>query len=450
MQDTVVSEAGREVPPASTSGQPWVPGRVRPPKWYRFAPFLGRAPSLTPRQWRILGLVSAVSFFESYDLYLLSLNLRQIQLELGIEEGSLGLIGSAIRCGALLALLIVPFADRFGRRRVLLCTIVGYTAATALTAFAPNVEAFVALQFIARMFAVSEAVLATVVIVEEFAPHNRGWGIGAAAALQACGAGFAAVMFGFVDVLPWGWRALYLVGIVPLFFIALWRRTLPETAHFERLASRGELLSTPLFSGLAVAAREHRRNLMLLCSTLFCFSLAANSAGFFATKYLQEEHGWSPSEIATLLLFGGALAVVGNPLAGWLSDRFGRRGIGTLFAAGFALTLLVFYSASGLLVPVMWIAYLFFTMGTAVTLSTYSVELFPTSLRASANGITNLASVLGTIVGLLGVSGLFHLTGSTWTSILILSAFGLLVAPVIGFLFPETAGRGLDEIAPER
>ena len=62
----------------------------------------------------------------------------------------------------------------------------------------------------------AEALLATVVIVEEFAPENRAWGIGAAAAMQACGSGFAALMFGFVDVLPFGWRALYAVGVIPL------------------------------------------------------------------------------------------------------------------------------------------------------------------------------------------------------------------------------------------
>ncbi len=83
---------------------------------------------------------------------------------------------SFVRSGALLALLIVPFADRFGRRRVLLATIVGYTVMTALTALAPNAETFVALQFLARTFAVAEALLATVVIVEEFAPENRALG----------------------------------------------------------------------------------------------------------------------------------------------------------------------------------------------------------------------------------------------------------------------------------
>ena len=85
---------------------------------------------------------------------------------------------------------------------MLLITIVAYTVLTGLTALAPNAETFVALQFFARAFAVAETILATVVIVEEFAPEHRGWGVGAAGAIQACGAGFAALLFGFVDVLP--------------------------------------------------------------------------------------------------------------------------------------------------------------------------------------------------------------------------------------------------------
>ena len=121
---------------------------VKPPGWYRVAWFLGRPPQLTERQWLMLGLVSAVGFFESYDLYLFSLNLKQIQAGLGIGEASLGLVGSFVRSGAFPArLVILPFADRFGRRRVLLATIVGYTLTTALTALAPNTEAFVVLQF---------------------------------------------------------------------------------------------------------------------------------------------------------------------------------------------------------------------------------------------------------------------------------------------------------------
>jgi hypothetical protein len=74
--------------------------KTNPPRWYRLAPFLGRPPELSDRQWKVLGLVAIVSLFEQYDLYLFSLNLKQIQADLAISEGELGWLGSLVRAGA--------------------------------------------------------------------------------------------------------------------------------------------------------------------------------------------------------------------------------------------------------------------------------------------------------------------------------------------------------------
>jgi MFS family permease len=153
------------------------------PGWYRLTPFLGNPPDLTPRQWRVLGLVAVVSLFEQYDLYLFPLSLKQIQTELAIGEANLGLLGFVVRMGAVLALPIALAADRLGRRKILLATVIAYTLLAGATAFAPNAEAFVALQFLARAFAVAETLIAVVVIAEEFAPEHRGWGIGALGAI---------------------------------------------------------------------------------------------------------------------------------------------------------------------------------------------------------------------------------------------------------------------------
>jgi MFS family permease len=87
-------------------------------------------------------------------------------------------------------------------------------------------------------------------------------------------------------------------------------------------------------------------------------------------------------------------------------------------------------------------------MGTDVTLSAYRTELFPTSMRSSASGATNLVSVTGGIVGLMSVSALYGVVGSTWTAILIVASLSLVVPATIWFLFPETARRTLEDIAP--
>ena len=194
--------------------------RTSRPAWVRLAPFLGRPPALTRRQWRVLGLVAMASFFEMYDLYLFALTLKQIQADLAIPEASLGVLGSLVRLGAFPACLVALVADRVGRRKMLLGTILAYTLFTGATACAPNAQTFVLLQFGARTFAVAETLLAVVVIAEEFDPAVRGWGIGAVGAIQACGAGLAALLFMWVEVLPFGWRGLYLVGLGPLLLLA--------------------------------------------------------------------------------------------------------------------------------------------------------------------------------------------------------------------------------------
>jgi MFS family permease len=419
------------------------------PGWYRLTWFLGRPPELTPRQWRVLGLVAIVSLFEQYDLYLFSLSLVQIQADLGIAEEKLGLLGSFVRIGGLLALPIALAADRLGRRKILLATVVLYTLLTGATAFSPNAETFVVLQFLARAFAVAETLIAIVVIAEEFAPEHRGWGIGALGAIQACGAGLASILFGFVEVLPFGWRALYLFGLGPLLLVAYWRRTLPETDRFTALQrERGsEQRAAPALEPVRRLVREHRRLIGALAAAALVFGMAMGPATFFAPKYLQDVHGWSPAAVASLSFLGGMFAIIGNPLAGWLSDRHGRRPMASLFGLGFALAAVAFYSAAGIFAPALWILLIFAMMGTDVTLATFGAELFPTAQRSTASGIRSVCRDGGTVAGLALVSVLFGWLGSNWAAIGVLAGASVAVPLLVWLMFPETARRTLEEIS---
>ena len=190
------------------------------PYWLYWVPFLRPVPRLSRRQWHILGLVAIASVFDRYDLAILQLALPQIQTSLGITDADLSSMAALIRLGALPAFLIFAMADRLGRRRLLIFTVVGYTLFTGATAFAPNPGSFTALQFFARMFITAELLLAIVVIAEEFPSNARGWGIGSLNALAAYGFAVAAVLFSLVEVLPFGWRALYLIGLIPLAIVA--------------------------------------------------------------------------------------------------------------------------------------------------------------------------------------------------------------------------------------
>jgi putative MFS transporter len=421
------------------------------PVWYRFTPFLGRPPLLSRRQWSLLGLVSLVSLFEQYDVYLFSLNLAQIQRELAIDEARLGLLGGLVRAGALGAVFVALAADRFGRRRLLLLTVLAYTLLTGLTAIAPNATWFVVCQMLARVFSAAETLLAVVVIAEEFDPQHRGWGIGALGAITACGAGLAALLFGSVEVLPGGWRTLYLVGLVPLLTLAWWRRSMPETERFLTLErERGaELRAAPALAPVVTLLRSYPRRMAVVAAALLLAGAAIGPAMLFAPKYLQDVHGWRPGGVALLNIVGGFFGIIGNSLAGWLSDRLGRRPITVLFTLVFALSVMAFYTSTGVAVAPLWVLMIFCSMGSESTLAAFGAELFPTSQRSTASGVRSFASTLGIVGGLGAVSVLFGLVGSNWMAVAVLASGALLTSLLVALGFPETSGRTLEEIAPE-
>jgi putative MFS transporter len=432
--------------PEAESDRPWRPA------WLVLVPFLGRPPPLTRHQWRVMGLIGVVNIFDQYDLMLFSLALKQIQADLAIPEAQVGELGAIIRLGALPAFLFGVLADRVGRRRVLLLTIVAYTALTGATAFAPDAPTFVVLQFGARIFAVAEVMLAYVVIAEELDPDARGWGAGALAALGALGNGLALGLFALVDVLPMGWRALYLIGLAPLGLIAWLRRSLPETRRYADLArTRAEgATTTGAIRPIVDLVRVYPGRFLVVAAVIFLLNFAENSASFFGPKYLQEEHGWAPWHYSLLGVSGGFIGIFGGAFAGRLSDRLGRKRVATGFLLAHPLLVLGFYHGLGWPLVPLWIGMVFSGMAGGVVLAAFGNELFPTSYRSTASGARVIAATLGGVLGLWMEAVLYGVFQSHWTAISVLVTTALLAPVIVAASFPETSGRALEEISPER
>ena len=119
------------------------------------------------------------------------------------------------------------------------------------------------------------------------------------------------------------------------------------------------------------------------------------------------------------------------------------------FSTAFVVVAIIFFGSLGVLVPFLWIGLIFFMMGTEVTAASYGTELFPTRNRSTASGIRGVVSTIGAAIGLAAVSGLYVFVDSNWIAIMILCGIGIVV-PILFFLvFPETAGRRLQDIAPD-
>jgi MFS family permease len=409
--------------------------------------FLGRTPPFTKRQRRVFWIASTAGFFDQYDRALLSLALKQIQTGLKIAESQLGSVLSIIRLGYLLSLLMTPFADVFGRRRLLLYTVFGYTIFTGLIAIAPDARAFVAFEIIARAFAGAEAAIAMVIVAEEVDAAYRGWAIGLLGAVSNIGYGLAAIVFAFVNVIPYGWRGLYAIALLPLVLIIPLRRVLPESARFEKEKLEG-LRPVKVWEPVIQLYNAYPGRLIMMLSIAFLSSMGGNAAGFLFPKFLQEAHHWSPGNVSSLVFFGGALGIIGSIVAGRMSDRYGRRVMGAAFTILAPLLTIWMYTATGRSIVPAWILETFFDVAAFMILNAYSAELFPTSYRSTAGSALAVAGTTGGALGLYLEGVLYNFTGSHARAVCYLTVFWI-VSPLIMWFLPETSGRELEEISPE-
>jgi predicted MFS family arabinose efflux permease len=266
-------------------------------------------------------------------------------------------------------------------------------------------------------------------------------------ALGATGHGLAMGIFSQIDSLPYGWRALYAVGVMPLFLFPFFRRNVPETDRFERhdAETAGQETSYSLAPLLGLA-REYPGRVVGISIAGFLPAVGLVGAFQFTGYFTQTVHGWSPGQYAAMVFFGGALGIAGNIVAGRLADRFGRRAVGIALLGSFPFWVALFYHGPGWAVPIAWIGFLFGSQGGRVILRTLATELFPTSQRASATGLFSILEAVG------GAAGLFVLYfGSVdqgdFVALTTWLAFAVLVAAGVLLSFPETKQQELESIS---
>src|SRR6266699_2047621 len=126
----------------------------------------------------LLILLISATFFEGYDSSILALLLPNIQSTFHVSEAVLGLTRIPIEFGLFVAFFVARLSDRVGRRPLLLWSVVGYTAFTALTALSWNIWSFALFQFGSRIFLGAEFAIGVTMIVEEFPAARRGRALG--------------------------------------------------------------------------------------------------------------------------------------------------------------------------------------------------------------------------------------------------------------------------------
>ena len=365
---------------------------------------------------RLLGMLSVATFFEGYDTFVLALVLPLVLADFGGSESEAGVIRAIVGVGAVLGFVLAARADRIGRRKLLLITILGYTAGTILTAISWSLTALTVAQFVSQVFLASEWAVAVTIVVEEFPVHRRGRSLGIVTSMNTLG-GITVGILAFLGLqnTPLAWRGFYVVGVIPLIAVGVWRRKMRETPMYQEVhavsVAAGRHDDTNLFEPWRP---QFRRNVLAVGLMHFFRFAAISSGAFWWPYYAQTEAGMSLSLTGLYLGIAGLTGAVGFIVAGRSMERFGRRPTFLVYVAGAALFGVPLFQihSPGLMLPFLCLA-IFFGLGSAALTSAFSTEFFPTYVRSRAAAwCRNAFEIPGGIVGplIVGVLG-DHQTG---------------------------------------
>lgn len=399
----------------------------------------------TSYQKKLFVFLSVATFFEGFDFFALTMILSDLKAEWGLEPAQLGWLVAGINAGTVVAFLLVRKADRWGRKKVLSLTILGYALFTFLSGLSWSVWSFAAFQFVARIFLIGEWATATVYAAEEYPADRRGTVIGVLQAFSSLGAILCAGVVPFLIKTEFGWRSIYFVGVAPLLILAFARRGLKETRRFEEKRAQGLAKQRPVTQ---VLRTPHRKRVLQLGVIWFLTYACSNTAVAFFELHATEDLHWAKSDVSSVMMISALLSM---PLifgAGKLLDVVGRRAGATFIFIATSVGVFAAYTLDGkwALAAIMTLA-VFGVSSVLPVLNAFTSELVPTEFRGDAFALSN--NLLGRIGYVLApiVIGVIAARSDWGTAVAPTAIFPLVALALILLWLPETNRKELEETA---
>jgi MFS family permease len=294
------------------------------------------------------------------------------------------------------ALIWGPIADRFGRSRTLMLTILCFSLFTFLSALATSILWLAIWRFLAGIGIGGEWAMGASLVSESWPEERRKMG----AALMHTGyyfGFFLAALANYFIGSHFGWRYMFAIGGLPAILVAYFYNRLEEPTRWKRVQQSSAEKRTMRAAFFQIFSPQYR-NRTILNSIYVLVSIVGLWGGSVyvptAITYLARAAGRSPMDAVRLASYGGALLAIGTilgaPLVPWLAERLGRRLALAIFFGMMLASLWVtfghiFYLSSGAL---QWfIACTFFLGVGGANFAMYSMwlpEQYPTECRASA------------------------------------------------------------------
>ena len=403
--------------------------------------FLGLA-GIPRRAWMVTLLSLGGWLLVNADGSLFNFTYPLIQKDLGISDNQIAAIYALLYgVGALSTFVAGPLMDKIGRKPIYQACLFAAALGSVVTAAAPGFRVLVLGRSITQVGAATEWMSGQVMVAEEAPAKVRGRLIGLAQIGYPLGF-FVGALMAMLIVDRFGWRVLFVCGLLPVLLMIWARRGVEDTQRFQEekaIEQQHAELRQSRFGQLFEP--ELRRS--SICLSVWHFVYAFGAAGiisYLPTVYthfgISLANTFASSAIAT------GVAAFGYILAAYLGEKFGRREVCALFlvcgaAAG---ALLAFCATTWLLLTVFYAAFYFFTLGHITSAVGFAAEVFPTRVRGTGSNLVAGSEWIGFVVAALTGPWLLNHFGYTGTLMM-----WCVAAPLVG----AVAAMLMARIAPQ-
>ena len=338
--------------------------------------------------------------FDAMDVGLLSFILAALKQDWGLSPSQLGWIGSVNSIGmAIGAFIFGIYADKKGRKSAFLFTLLMFSIASGLSAFAWGLGSLLILRFFIGMGLGGELPVASTLVSESVASEIRGRIVVLLESFWAVGWILAALIAYFLIPLPAvGWRGAMIICAIPAFYALYLRFNLDDSPTYINLNTdaRKESVLTKIQSLLS---REFCRQTVMLWVVWFCVVFSYYGMFLWLPNVMMMK-GFNMVKSFEYILIMTFAQLPGYFTVAWLIERVGRKWVLITYLLGTLLSAYLFGVAESANQLLLYGALLsFFNLGAWGAMYAYTPEQYTTNIRATGAG---MAASVGRIGGILG------------------------------------------------
>ena len=404
--------------------------------------------------------------FAVYDFILFGTLLPEIGKRYNWDSATQSALATWVAVGtAVVAFIVGPLVDRFGRRAGIMITVSGAAICSMLTAIGGGLGkvVLILIRSVSGMGYAEQTVNATY-LTEAYSAANDpvlernrgfiyslvqgGWPVGAPVA-----AGLTALLLPVI-----GWQGCFVFAAIPSLIIAVLARKLPETPQF--IESRKASVSAN--GGLSDEGRPANAQKTANAGLAMVFQGSALRATFFlglafflnwfsiqvfsilGTTVITAVHQITFENSLVILVLSNVVGYVGYLAHGYVGDRIGRRNaiaIGWMLG-GIAFAAMLLGGHDFAIVVLLYSVGLFFLIGPYAALLFFIGESYPTVIRATGGGFINALGPVGAIVAGIGATTILQQGGNWQTAGLLFGALPCFLSGLLVF--------GAKHVAPDQ